>query len=71
MGKYPLTEEEKRRIIGMLEDEHPSKRAIFMENAAAFAKWLAGACYDIWIKVKKFFSSVGDAVGDFFDWLFG
>lgn len=70
MGKYPLSETEKKRIIDLLEDTHPSKREVFMQNAASFAKWLAGACYDIYIKIKNFFSSVGDAIGDFFDWLF-
>ena len=70
MGKYPLSEEEKRRVIEALEDTHPSRREIIMRNAANFASWLAGACYDIYIKVKDFFSSVGGAIGDFIDWLF-
>jgi len=70
MGKYPLSDSEKQRIIDLLEDTEPSKREVFMKNAAAFASWLAGACYDIWVKVKSFFSSVGEAIGDFFDWLF-
>lgn len=70
MGKYPLSDKEKKRIIDLLENEHPSKREVFMKNAESFARWLAGACYDIWIKVKNFFSSVGNAIGDFLDWLF-
>ena len=70
MGKYPLSDDEKRRIIDLLEDQHPSKREVIMKNAAAFGSWLAGACYDIWIKVKDFFSRIGEAIGDFFDWLF-
>jgi len=70
MGKYPLSDKEKARIIELLENEHPSKRDVFMKNASSFASWLAGACYDIYIKVKDFFKSVGEAIGDFFDWLF-
>lgn len=70
MGKHPLSETDKKRIIDLLEDIHPSKRDVFMQNAASFAKWLAGACYDIYIKIKNFLSSVGDAIGDFFGWLF-
>ena len=70
MGKYPLSERERKLIIERLENEHPSNREIFLQNAASFAKWLAGACYDIYIKVKDFFSSVGEAIGDFIDWLF-
>lgn len=70
MGKYPLSEREKKLIIERLENEHPSQREIFLQNSANFAKWLAGACYDIYIKVKDFFSSVGGAIGDFIDWLF-
>ena len=50
MGKYPLSDKEKKRIIDLLENEHPSKREVFMKNAANFAQWLAGACYDIWCK---------------------
>lgn len=49
MGKYPLSDREKQRIIDLLEDTEPSKREVFMQNAASFAKWLAGACYDIYI----------------------
>lgn len=70
MGKYPLSDKEKQRIIELLEDEHPSKRQVFMQNAANFAEWMAGACYDIYVKVKDFFSSVGEVIGDFIDWLF-
>lgn len=70
MGKYPLSDREKQRIIDLLEDTEPSKREVFMQNAASFAKWLAGTCYDIYIKVKDFFSSIGEAIGDFIDWLF-
>lgn len=70
MGKYPLSDKEKKRIIDLLENEHPSKREVFMKNAANFAQWLAGACYDIWCKIKNFFSGVGTAIGDFLDWLF-
>ena len=70
MGKYPLSDKEKKRIIDLLENEHPSKREVFMKNAANFAQWLAGACFDIWFKIKNFFSGVGIAVGDFLDWLF-
>ena len=69
MGKYPLTEKEKIRIIELLENTKPSKREVFMRNAASFAEWLAGACYDIYIKVKDFFAKVGEAISDFFDWL--
>lgn len=74
MGKYPLSDKEKQRIIDLLEDTEPSKREVFMQNAASFAKWLAGACYDIYVKVKDFFNRVGDAIvgtiEDFIDWLF-
>lgn len=70
MGRYSLSDKEKQRIIDLLEDTEPSKRTVFMENAASFAKWIAGACYDIYIKVKDFFSKVGDTIGDFLDWLF-
>lgn len=70
MGRYPLSDKEKQRIIDLLEDTEPSKRTVFIENAASFAKWLAGACYDIYIKVKDFFCKVGDTIGDFLDWLF-
>ena len=69
MGKYPLSEKDKQRIIELLEETEPSKREVFMKNAANFASWLAGACYDIWVKIKNFFSTVGEAIGDFFDWL--
>ena len=54
MGKYPLSDKDKQRIIELLEDTEPSKREVFMKNAANFAAWLAGACYDIWVKIKKF-----------------
>ena len=64
MGKYPLTAEEKRIIIDRLEDELPDKRKVFINNAAAFASWLAGACYDIYIKVKGW-------ITDLWEWLFG
>lgn len=69
MGKYPLSDAEKKRIIDLLEDQKPSMREVIMKNAAAFASWLAGACYDIYEKVKNFFCSVGEAIGDFFEWL--
>lgn len=70
MGKFPLTDREKQRIIDLLENTEPSKREVFMQNAASFAKWLAGTCYDIYVKVKNFFVNVGDAIEDFLDWLF-
>lgn len=70
MGKYPLNDWEKQRIIDALENEEPWRRALFMENASKFASWLAGACYDIYVKVRDFFSRIGEAIGDFFDWLF-
>ncbi len=70
MGKYPLSDKDKKRIIELLEDTEPSKREVFMRNASNFAAWLAGACYDIWVKIKNFFSNVGNAIGDFFEWLF-
>ena len=69
MGKYPLSDNEKRRIIDLLEDQTPSRREVIMRNASNFASWLAGACYDIWIKIKTFFSNIGDAIGDFIYWL--
>ena len=37
MGKYPLSKKEKDRIIELLENEHPSKREVFMRNAESFA----------------------------------
>lgn len=70
MGKYPLKKEEKDRIIELLENQHPSKREVFLQNAESFARWLAGACYDIYLKVKDFFKSAINAVGEFLDWLF-
>lgn len=70
MGKYPLSDKEKQRIMDMLENTKPSEREVFLRNAASFAKWLAGACYDIYVKVKDFFSGIGEAIGDFIDWLF-
>ena len=38
MGKYPLSDKEKKRIIDLLENEHPSKREVFMKNAANFKR---------------------------------
>lgn len=70
MGKYPLSEEDKIKVLHALEDIHPSKRDLIIANGEAFGRWLASACYDIWMKIKSFFQSVKDGIEDFIDWLF-
>lgn len=53
-----LTDDEKRRVIDELEDIEPAKRNTLLSNLANFTKWLAGALYDIYQKVKSWISDI-------------
>lgn len=53
-----LTDEEKARVIDKFEDVEPSRRSTLLANVGNFASWLAGALYDIYVKVKSWIQDI-------------
>jgi hypothetical protein len=61
-----LTADERAKVIKMLDDLDEAKKRTVLASLEAFGRWLKGALYSIYLKIKDALQSLWQSISDFF-----